>query len=100
MNDRELGQLLNRYFNQKVQLQKEEKANALEDWEPVVRNVLTRVTQKDSRFNFKQYFYGGSYYERTKTKKPNEFDVMLEIKCFLSLDKCRPYDLSTNPPTG
>lgn len=104
MNERELRQLLDRYFNQKVQLRSKEKQKALQAWEPVVEKILKRVTEKDSRFDFRQLLYSGSYYERTKTKAPNEFDLMLEIQC-LSLGKWEPYDadeddLNTEPPTG
>jgi len=79
MTDVRLKQRLDRYFNQKVQIRGPRKKEAIDIWEPVVRQILQHVKTNDGRFDFGPPLYGGSFYERTKTKAPNEFDVMLEI---------------------
>lgn len=103
MNEQPLEQLLNRYFNKKIQLRKERKSKALSTWQPVVDKILEEVKRVDKRYDLTP-FMGGSYYERTKTKEPDEFDIMLEILS-LTLGEWETYDgredgLSSEPPEG
>lgn len=84
MSDVQLKKRLDQYFNQKVQVSRPKKKEVIAIWEPVVEEILAHVRIKDSRFSFSPLLYGGSFYERTKIKEPNEFDVMLK---FLSLKR-------------
>ena len=77
MSREELNTILNRFTNKTVLLRSERKTEALKSWEPIVKNILDRVKAKDKRFASLQTFPHGGYYERTKVKEPDEFDLML-----------------------
>ena len=56
------------------------KTKALECWQPIVKAIVDYVKRTDDRFASLRTFPTGSYYEGTKVKEPNEFDLMLVIK--------------------
>lgn len=104
--DEEMSQLniiLNRFAKEKVTLRKTEKTKALEFWEPKVEEILRRVKRKDERFARMEIQGKGSYYERCKVGKPDEFDLTLVLEN-LELDD-EPYDDTEDagmgePPIG
>ena len=103
MNREELNTILNRFTNKTVLLRQERKTEALKCWEPIVKGILDSVKRKDRRFASLQTFPTGGYYERTKVKEPDEFDLML-VMDNLELDG-EPYDSDENdglsePPIG
>ena len=99
----QLNIILNRFTNEKVTIRKTEKTKALKFWEPKVEEVLRRVKRKDERFARMEIQRKGSYYERCKVGKPDEFDLTLVLEN-LELDD-EPYDDSeddglSEPPKG
>lgn len=102
MTDQKVRTRLNKYFEDKVQLDKQERSAALAVWEDAVKKIISDVKSKDARFDL-DLFSSGSFYERAKVKKPNEFDLMLGIKN-LELGQWDPYDsddeISQDPPLG
>ncbi|XP_067043837.1 cyclic GMP-AMP synthase-like receptor 1 isoform X2 [Acropora muricata] len=99
----QLNIILNRFTNEKVTLRKTEKTRALEFWEPKVEEILRRVKRKDERFARMETQRKGSYYERCKVGKPDEFDLTLVLEN-LELDD-EPYDDTEDdgmgePPKG
>ena len=98
-----LNDILNRFTSEKVALRKSEKRKALDFWDPIVKNILKYVKDKDTRFAGMEMKFKGSYYERCKVGEADEFDLMLVIKK-LELDG-DPYgdtedDGMSEPPTG
>ena len=85
-----------RSFNKKkvVQLSHTKKIGALNCWQPIVKEILDNVKKNDKRFAFR-FLPSGSYYERTKVKTPDEFDLML-VMDNLALDD-DPYDSDESP---
>ncbi|XP_029192123.2 protein mab-21-like 2 [Acropora millepora] len=99
----QLNIILNRFTSDKVMLRKSEKAKALEFWEPKVDNILRSIKRKDERFARMETQRKGSYYERCKVGKPDEFDLTLVLEN-LELDD-EPYDDTEDdgmgePPKG
>lgn len=56
------------------------KTKALECWQPIVKDIVDYVKRSDDRFASLRTFPTGSYYEGTKVKEPNEFDLMLVME--------------------
>ena len=77
MSRDDLNTILNRFTSNNVLLRSIRKTEALNSWEPIVKKILDGVKAKDKRFASLQTFPYGSYYERTKVKEPDEFDLML-----------------------
>ena len=97
----ELNNLLNLFIENNVQFRHDRKKEALKFWQPIVEEILDYVETEDNRFASLQTFYHGSYYDRTKVKEPNEFDLML-VMGKLELDD-EPYDEEDgfpDPPIG
>ncbi|CAI9595663.1 unnamed protein product [Staurois parvus] len=46
---------------------------------PIVDTIITMVSKKDPLFFNMEWMSTGSYYEKVKISKPNEFDIMLKI---------------------
>ena len=98
-NMSQLNTILNRVTSDKVTLRKSEKTKALQFWEPIVDNILRGVKRKDKkRFAKMETLFKGSYYERCKVGKPDEFDLTLVLEN-LELDD-EPYDDSEDDEMG
>ena len=99
---RRLNVVLNRFTATNVKLRQSEKTEALDLWQPIVRNIVEKVKERDARFARIQILPTGSYYERAKVGEPDEFDLML-VMDNLELDD-DPYeeenDGMSEPPTG
>ena len=75
-----LNIFLNWYTERKVKTRREMKTKALECWQPIVKAIVDYVKRTDDRFASLRTFPTGSYYEGTKVKEPNEFDLMLVME--------------------
>ena len=75
-----LNNFLNWYTERKVKTRREMKTKALECWQPIVKAIVDYVKRTDDRFASLRTFPTGSYYEGTKVKEPNEFDLMLVME--------------------
>ena len=100
---RRLNGVLNRFTDKNIKLRQTEKTEALNLWQPIVRNIVENVKRRDDRFATIQILPTGSYYERAKVGEPDEFDLML-VMDNLELDG-DPYEEEENdgmsePPTG
>ena len=101
MSEQNLNTILNRFTANIVQLRQQRKIEALNCWEPIVKEILEYVKTNDDRFSALQILPTGSYYERAKVKEPDEFDLML-IMDNLELDDA-PFeedDGFSEPPIG
>ena len=76
------NRLLRDYLNSQLQLQDEDSKTAIQEIKPVIDLVLDKVKAEDSKFDMTHdaRMYRGSYYEKVKIKKPDEFDIDLSIK--------------------
>ena len=102
MSRQDLISLLNDYIT-KVQLRRNRKTEALEYWQRFVTDIINSVKRSDSRFANLRIFHTGSYYDGSKVRKPDEFDMML-VMDNLELNG-EPYgededDGMSDPPTG
>ncbi|KAL9955282.1 hypothetical protein ACROYT_G036584 [Oculina patagonica] len=93
-----LNSLLNSFTTKCVQLRRERKTEALNCWKPIVEDILGYVKRKKECFAALQIFNSGSYYEKTKVREPDEFDLMLVMNN-VGFDEFRSARLS-KPPTG
>ena len=75
-----LNNFLNWYTERKVKTRRQMKTKALECWQPIVKAIVDYVKRTDDRFASLRTFPTGSYYEGTKVKEPNEFDLMLVME--------------------
>ena len=75
-----LNNFLNWYTERKVKTRREMKTKALKYWKPIVKAIVDYVKRTDDRFASLRTFPTGSYYEGTKVKEPNEFDLMLVME--------------------
>ena len=75
-----LNNYLNWYTERNVKTRREMKTKALECWQPIVKEIVDYVKRTDDRFASLRTFPTGSYYEGTKVKEPNEFDLMLVME--------------------
>ena len=80
MSNPNLNNILNRYTERNVKIRREMKTKALECWQPIVKAIVEYVKRTDDRFASLRTFPTGSYYEGTKVKEPNEFDLMLVME--------------------
>ncbi|XP_077343511.1 cyclic GMP-AMP synthase-like [Lithobates pipiens] len=46
---------------------------------PIVDTIIHKVSQEDPLFSYMERMSTGSYYEKVKISRPNEFDIMLKI---------------------
>lgn len=94
----DLNSLLNSFTTKCVQLRRERKTEALKCWKPIVEDILGYVKTRKECFAALQIFNSGSYYEKTKVREPDEFDLMLVM------NNVEFYELTSprlsKPPTG
>ena len=74
-----LNSLLNQFTDRYVKLRRDSKTVALRAWQPIVDAIVADVKGRDrlGRFARLRILPTGSYYERAKVGKPDEFDLML-----------------------
>lgn len=75
----DLNACLNRYYESKIKINRNERTDALEVWQNLVEEILDEVKRLDPRFSLRIQ-YTGSFYERVKTESPDEFDLMLVLE--------------------
>ena len=80
MSNTNLDHFLHCYTEHNVKTRREMKTKALECWQPIVRSIIKDVKRTDDRFASLRTFSTGSFYEGTKVKNPNEFDLMLVME--------------------
>lgn len=80
MSNKNLDNILHCYTEHNVKTRREMKTKALECWQPIVRSIIKDVKRTDDRFASLRTFSTGSYYEGTKVKNSNEFDLMLVME--------------------
>ena len=110
MRREDLNTILNQFTDKYVKIRGDRKKEALDSWEPIVKNIVHYVKQKESRNSGLQPFDAldtlptGSYYERAKVKEPDEFDLMLVMgNLELDDDPYEPYEEDDglgDPPKG
>lgn len=72
--------MLNRFYEDKVKMSRDETKQNVDIVMPLVDNILTYVHQRDERFKIKP-LHVGSYYSHLKVSRADEFDysVVLDI---------------------
>ena len=70
--------MLNRFYEDKVKMTREETKRNVDIAMPLVNDILTYVHQRDERFKI-QPLHVGSYYSHLKVSRADEFDYSVAL---------------------